>query len=69
IGGFEYNIRLNDSPLSIDQLNALPIRTVNGAVIFMRDVAHVRDGFPPQGNIVRVDGRRAVLMSVLKSGS
>ncbi|MBR8344833.1 efflux RND transporter permease subunit [Burkholderia ambifaria] len=69
IGRFEYNIRLNDSPLSIDQLNALPIRTVNGAVIFMRDVAHVRDGFPPQGNIVRVDGRRAVLMSVLKSGS
>ncbi|MCA7999133.1 efflux RND transporter permease subunit [Burkholderia metallica] len=69
IGGFEYNIRLNDSPLTIDQINALPIRTVNGAVIFMRDVAHVRDGFPPQGNIVRVDGRRAVLMSVLKSGS
>ncbi|QQJ96004.1 efflux RND transporter permease subunit [Burkholderia ambifaria] len=69
IGRFEYNIRLNDSPLTIDQLNALPIRTVNGAVIFMRDVAHVRDGFPPQGNIVRVDGRRAVLMSVLKSGS
>ena len=69
IGGFEYNIRLNDSPLTIDQLNALPIRSVNGAVIFMRDVAHVRDGYPPQGNIVRVDGRRAVLMSVLKSGS
>ncbi len=67
IGGFEYNIRLNDSPLTIDPINVLPIRSVNGAVIFMRDVAHVRDGYPPQGNIVRVDGRRAVPMKNKKA--
>ncbi|WP_207001297.1 efflux RND transporter permease subunit [Trinickia mobilis] len=69
IAKFEYNIKLNDSPLAIEELNTLPIKTVNGAVIYMRDVAHVRDGYPPQTNIVRVDGHRAVLMSVLKSGS
>jgi CzcA family heavy metal efflux pump len=69
IGRFEYNIKLNNSPLAIDQLNRLPIKTVNGAVIYMRDVAHVRDGYPPQSNIVRVDGHRAVLLSILKNGS
>ena len=69
IGGFEYNIRLNDSPLTIDQLNALPIRSVNGAVIFMRDVARARRLSAAGQHRVRVDGRRAVLMSVLKSGS
>ena len=56
-------------PGDVDELNDLPIKTVNGATIYMRDVAHVRDGSPPQRNEVRVDGRRAVLMSVLKSGS
>jgi multidrug efflux pump subunit AcrB len=69
IGGFEYNIKLNDSPEAIDALNNLPIKTVNGATILIRDVAHVRDGYPPQRNEVRVDGHRSVLMSVLKSGS
>jgi multidrug efflux pump subunit AcrB len=69
IGQFEYNIKLNNSPLALDQLNNLPIKTVNGATITMRDVAHVRDGNPPQTNIVRLDGHRAVLMSVLKNGS
>ena len=69
IGDFEYNVHLNNSPLSIDALNRLPIRSVSGTTVLMRDVAHVRDGFGPQGNIVRVDGHRAVLMSVLKSGS
>ncbi|EDT04116.1 acriflavin resistance protein [Burkholderia ambifaria IOP40-10] len=68
-GRFEYNIKLNNSPLSIAQLNALPIRSVDGTTIYIRDVAHVRDGFPPQTNIVRVGGRRAVLMSILKNGS
>ena len=68
IGGFEYNIKLNNSPDAIEQLNNLPIKTVNGATIYIRDVAHVRDGSPPQRNEVRVDGRRSVLMSVLKSG-
>src|SRR5471030_1697884 len=69
IGGFEYNIKLNNSPLALDELNALPIKTVDGATIYIRDVAHVRDGYPPQGNVVRVDGHRAVLMSILKNGS
>jgi len=69
IGGFEYNIKLNNSPEAIEALNDLPIKTVGGATIYMRDVAHVRDGSPPQRNEVRVDGRRSVLMSVLKSGS
>ncbi|RBL67760.1 AcrB/AcrD/AcrF family protein, partial [Pseudomonas sp. MWU13-2625] len=67
IGGFEYDIRLNDSPLSIDPINALPIRSVNGTVIFIRDVAHVRDGYPPQRNIVRIDDRRAVPMKNRKA--
>jgi len=69
IGQFEYNVKLNNSPEAVDALNDLPIKSVGGATIYMRDVAHVRDGYPPQRNEVRVDGRRAVLMSVLKSGS
>jgi multidrug efflux pump subunit AcrB len=69
IGRFEYNIKLNNSPLALQELNNLPIKTVDGATIYIRDVAHVRDGYPPQTNIVRVDGHRAVLMSILKNGS
>jgi multidrug efflux pump subunit AcrB len=69
IGQFEYNVKLNDSPVTVDELNDLPIKTVKGATIYIRDVAHVRDGFPPQRNVVRMNGRRAVLMTVLKSGS
>ena len=69
IGQYEYNIRLNNSPEVVDQLNNLPIRTVDGTTVYMRDVAHVRDGSPPQRNEVRVDGGRAVLMTILKSGS
>jgi multidrug efflux pump subunit AcrB len=69
IGQFEYDVRLNDSPESFEALNNLPIKTVNGATIYIRDVAHVRNGFPPQTNVVRVNGRRSVLMTVLKSGS
>jgi multidrug efflux pump subunit AcrB len=69
IGQYEYNVRLNNSPEAIDQLNDLPIKTVDGTTVLMRDVAHVRDGSPPQTNVVRVDGRRAVLMTILKSGS
>jgi multidrug efflux pump subunit AcrB len=69
VGSFEYNVKLNNSPDAVDELNNLPIRTVDGATIYIRDVAHVRDGSPPQRNEVRVDGRRAVLMSILKSGS
>ncbi len=51
------------------ELNNLPIKSVNGATIYMRDVAHVRDGYPPQTNVVRSDGIRGALMSVLKSGN
>ncbi|MGH9691676.1 MAG: efflux RND transporter permease subunit [Candidatus Acidiferrales bacterium] len=68
IGPYEYQVDLNESPAKVNELNNLPIKTVNGSTIYVRDVAHVRDGFPPQTNIVRVDGSRSVLMSVLKSG-
>jgi multidrug efflux pump subunit AcrB len=69
IGPFEYNFELNDSPAAIDELNNLPIKTVDGATVLIGDVAHVHDGSPPQRNLVRVDGRRSVLMTVLKSGT
>jgi multidrug efflux pump subunit AcrB len=68
IGGFEYVIQLNNSPLKIDELGDLPIKAVNGAMVYVRDVATVRDGNPPQTNIVHVNGNRSVLMMVLKSG-
>jgi multidrug efflux pump subunit AcrB len=69
IDRFEYAIETNSAPQIMDELNNLPIKAVNGSVIYVRDVAHVRDGYPPQTNIVRVDGKRAVLMSVMKTGS
>ncbi len=68
IGDYEYNVKLNASPTVVDDFNNLPIKAVNGTTIYIRDVAHVRDGFAPQTNIVRVDGKRAVLMTVLKTG-
>ncbi|KJV35472.1 efflux RND transporter permease subunit [Luteibacter yeojuensis] len=69
IGDFEYTLQLNNSPSDIDELGNLPVKSVNGATVFIRDVAHVRDGAPPQTNIVHVDGNRSVLMTVLKNGS
>lgn len=69
INRFEYEVETNSAPTVLNELNNLPIKAVNGSVIYIHDVAHVRDGFPPQTNIVRVDGRRAVLMNVLKTGS
>ncbi len=69
IGGFEYVIQLNNSPIKMEDLGNLPIKTVNGAMVYVRDVASVRDGNPPQTNIVHVDGNRSVLMMVLKAGS
>ncbi len=69
IGTYEYNVNLNNAPEAIDALNDLPIKTVDGATVTMRDVAHVRDGSPPQQNKVRVDGQRSVLMTMLKNGS
>ena len=66
---FEYSIETNSAPSIVDELNNLPIRVVNGAMIYVRDVAHVRDGNPPQTNIVRVNGQRSVMMSIMKTGS
>lgn len=69
LGTLEYNVELNGSPLTIDGLNDMPVKTVNGATIYMKDVAHIRDGFSPQTNIVRANGQRGVLMSTYKTGS
>src|SRR5882724_7284852 len=69
IGANEYPIDLNTSPSLIDRLNDLPIKTIDGAVIRIRDVAQVRDGYMPQQNVVRQDGARSTLLSVLKNGS
>ena len=69
IGKFEYTVNLNDSPNAIAAFNDLPIKTVNGTVIYMRDVAYVHDGNPPQTNVVKVDGKNAVLLSVVKAGA
>jgi CzcA family heavy metal efflux pump len=69
IDRFEYAIETNSAPSIVDKLNDLPIKAVNGAVIYIRDVAHVRDGNPPQTNIVRVDGQRSALMAIMKIGS
>ena len=68
IGPLEYDIALNGSPQTVEELNNLPIKTVNGAIIYVRDVAHVRDGFSPQTNIVRQDGVRSTLISIMKNG-
>ncbi len=68
LGEIEYRVALNSSPETIDALNDLPIRLRDGRVIFVRDVAHVHDGFAPQTSIARRDGGRAVVMSVLKTG-
>jgi multidrug efflux pump subunit AcrB len=69
IGGFEYSIQLNNAPSAIADLGNLPIKNVNGAMVYIRDVAHVHDGNAPQTNIVHVDGNRSVLMQILKNGS
>ncbi len=69
IGKFEYSLQLNSAPDAIEGLGDLPVKVVNGATIYIRDVAHVRDGNPPQTNIVHVDGARSVLLTVEKSGA
>ncbi len=68
VGRFEDQIETNSAPTAIAGLNNLPIKQVNGATIYIHDVAHVRDGYPPQTNIVRVDGQRSALMTILKNG-
>ncbi|HEX4158714.1 MAG TPA: efflux RND transporter permease subunit, partial [Rhizomicrobium sp.] len=69
IGKLEYTVDLNDSPTTIADFNDLPVKTVNGAVVYMRDVAYVHDGSPPQTNVVHVDGKNAVLLAIEKSGA
>lgn len=69
IGSQEYDVQMNGSPKAIAEINDLPIRTVNGTVIYVRDVASVRDGFQVQTNVVRQDGQRGSLLSVYKTGS
>jgi multidrug efflux pump subunit AcrB len=69
IGPLEYDVDMNASPQTVAELNDLPIKTVGSSTIYIRDVAHVRDGFPPQTNIARVNGQRAVLLTVQKAGN
>lgn len=69
IGAYEYEIDTNSAPTTIKALNDLPIRQINGAMVYIHDVAHVRDGYPPQTNIVHVNGQRASLLTVQKTGS
>ena len=69
IGAQQYTVRLNSSPEVVDQLNRIPIKVVDGQPVLLRDVGHVRDGSPPQLNIVRADGKHSVLLQVLKNGA
>src|SRR5215475_11950719 len=69
LGSLEYTVELNGSPRTINELNDLPVKTVNGATIYMKDVAHIRDGFSPQTNAVLANGQRGVLMSIYKTGN
>jgi len=69
LGPVEYNVEMNGTPQTIAELNDLPVKTSNGSTLYMRDVAHIRDGFAPQTNIVRQDGNRGALMSMYKNGN
>src|SRR5580692_658774 len=69
IGQFEYDVDLNASPKQVTEMNDLPVKQVGNSTIYLRDVAHVRDGFAPQTNIVRLDGQRGALVSILKTGT
>src|SRR5271168_49452 len=69
MGSLEYNVEMNGTPQTIPELNDLPVKTSNGSTLYMRDVAHIRDGFAPQTNIVRQDGSRGALMSMYKNGN
>ena len=69
LGPTEYNVEMNGTPQTIAELNDLPVKTSNSSTLYMRDVAHIRDGFAPQTNIVRQDGNRGALMSIYKNGN
>jgi multidrug efflux pump subunit AcrB len=68
IGATEYNVGLNGTPVTVDELNNIPVKSANGATVFLHDVAHVRDGYAVQTNIVRQDGQRGVLLGIQKAG-
>jgi multidrug efflux pump subunit AcrB len=68
LGAAEYQVKVNSSPLVLDELNNLPVKTVNGATVYMKDVAQVHDGFQVQNNIVRTNGSRGVLISITRNG-
>src|SRR5271170_5969721 len=69
IGKFDWNVSLNASPVALDRINDLPVKKVSGTVIYLHDVGYVHEGSPPQTNLVRVNGSRAVLMTILKAGA
>lgn len=69
IGSIEYTLNLNNAATAIDDLANIPVKVVNGATVYMRDIAQVRDGSSPQTNVVHVDGNRSVLMTILKNGA
>ncbi len=69
IGKFDWNVALNASPVLLDRINDLPVKKVNGTIIYLRDVAFAHEGSPPQTNLVRVNGAHAVLMTILKAGA
>jgi CzcA family heavy metal efflux pump len=69
IGNYEYTVQLNDAPTTIAAIGGLPVKSANGTTVYMRDVADVTDGAPPQPNIVHVGGKRSVLLTVFKNGS
>jgi multidrug efflux pump subunit AcrB len=69
IGPTEYNVRLNASPETVAEINRLPVKEVNGAMVYMKDIAQVRDGFSIQTNVVRQNGTRGSLLTVLKNGN
>lgn len=69
IGAHEYTVSTNSSPVDALSLNDVPVKTVNGSIVYMRDVAHVRDGWAVQQNVSRADGKPNVLLTVMKTGS
>src|ERR1700755_16616 len=69
VGDVQYTVRTNATPATINDLNMMPVKFANGATIFLKDVAQVRDGSMVQQNIVRADGKRSVLLSIIKNGN
>src|SRR4051794_30334437 len=69
VGDRDYTVSTNSSPLTVDALNDVPVRVVNGATVYIRDIGHVRDGSVVQQNMVRADGEPSVLLTIMKTGS